>query len=184
MSIHSKSGGSWRDIFEPSIRRAGSWEDAGSSTDGVCAVYVRVSGAWRIVWPLKHTVSAVSASAVQASSCSASITIQEDGRIKESGTGISTTYEDFAENGGDTDKDGNAPVLFQYKWTGTACDTVPATINTWTDLSGDQVFTNNDNGEGGGPNSSSFTIEIRAKDVGTASKISISATCSAEYIGI
>lgn len=184
MSLHAKESGTWETSTEPSVKRAGAWEDAGSATDGVCAHYVNVSGAWRMYWPLLHSPNSVSAVVVSTSSCSASITIQEDGRIKESGTTISTTYEDFAQNGSDTDKAGNAPTLFQYKWTGTACDTVPATINTWTDLSGDQVFTNNDNGNGGGPNSSSFTIHLRPKDVSTAGTVTISATCSAEDTAI
>jgi hypothetical protein len=145
-------------------------------------MYGNLAGTWRMAWPLKLSVANQSVIADDTASSVATATLQTDGRLKLSGTDVTTSYVDFTDNAPDTDKGGAAPTLFQYKWEtnpGTP-DTVPATVSTWTDLTADAIWQNGDNGEGGGPNLDKFALHIRAKDA-TASTITFNITLSAEY---
>jgi hypothetical protein len=181
MPIHGKTGGAWETVTEPSAKSGGTWRDGGSTTDGVEAVYVKVGGAWRMAWPLKTSVTTISVFATTfGGPATGNITLQTDGRIKKWGDGLSTTYDDFADNAPDTDKGGAADTLFQYKWETNpdTPDTVPVAASTWTDLTADAVWS--ETRSTAGFDQATFTLHIRAKDAPN-SEISFDVTVSGEW---
>ena len=115
-------------------------------------------------WPLLSSVSTITINdTVFGATATATATLLEDGRIQKTNSS-GTTYENWAENGGDTDKAGNADILFEWKWVdGTTPDTVPSDgAGTWRDLIGDHQWS--ESRTSAGVDAGDFTIHIRAKD--------------------
>lgn len=167
MSIHGNVSAIWKDITYPSANVSGTWEDGESAIDGVMAAYVNVSGVWKIAWPLEISLAILHNDNNIGGSGNAQLDIQEDGRVKKSGDNVATTYTNWAENGGDTDKTGAAPTLFEYKWEsdGVDPDTAPP-VSTWADITGtgpqfitSAIFVDK---------TATFDLYIRAKDAPTS----------------